>query len=69
MSGIIIIKCQDMNYLLSSENVLSDHQIFNIASLVRDVNDIDKITKKVFDKLGICLKQIPIIAEIKMNHS
>ena len=69
MNGIIIIKCQNMSYLLSSENALSDHQIFNIVSLIGDVNDIDRIIKKIFDKLGICLKQIPIIAEIKINHS
>ncbi|MBE6821218.1 MAG: hypothetical protein E7516_09245 [Ruminococcaceae bacterium] len=65
----IIIECNDMKHLLLSENVLSDHQVFNIVSLFKDANDIDNVTEKVFDNLGISLKRIPIIAEIKKNHS
>lgn len=65
----IIIECNDTKHLLLSENILSDHQVFNIVSLFKDVNDIDNVTEKVFDNLGINLKRIPIIAEIKKNHS
>ncbi len=68
MCGIIIVY-NDEQHLLLSENSLSDHQIFNIVSLVKDENNIDKMTEKVFDNLGIILKQIPIIAEIKKIYS
>ncbi|MBQ8765180.1 MAG: hypothetical protein IJZ16_00065 [Clostridia bacterium] len=68
MCGIIIVY-NDEQHLLLSENSLSDHQIFNIVSLVKDENNIDKMTEKVFDNLGIILKQIPIIAEIKKVYS
>ena len=68
MCGIIIVYNDGQNLLLS-ENNLSDHQIFNIVSLVKDENNIDKMTEKIFDNLGITLKQIPIIAEIKKIYS
>lgn len=68
MCGIIIVYNDEQNLLLS-ENSLSDHQIFNIVSLVKDENNIDKMTEKIFDNLGITLKQIPIIAEIKKIYS
>lgn len=72
MENIIMLKIDNKNYLLKSENILSNQQIFNIVSLIsliRDTTDINKIIKKISDNLNISLRYIPIIAEIKISHS
>ena len=71
MENIIMLKIDNKNYLLKSENILSNQQIFNIVSLIsliRDTTDINKIIKKISDNLNISLRYILIIAEIKISH-